>query len=124
MQQSNIVKNTSDDYSDMESIIKIMYSIGIPPLLQGYDYIQDAALMIMDDSSMVYRLNDEVYPKVASHFFTTAQRVEKAIRHAIEISWSWEGSRSLKNYYNESLEIPTNSEFLTFIDSRIKADVN
>ena len=107
----------------MESnISKIMLLLGIPPLLKGYSYINDAALLILEDSDRIYRLVDEVYPKLATRFHTTSQRVEKAIRHAIEISWSWEGERSLKNYYCDNTKMPTNREFLAFIDNKVKID--
>ena len=121
MRQFNIANKTSEACDNLESNIgKIMFSLGIPPLLKGYNYIHNAALMILDDGANVNRLNDEVYPKIATHYNTTSQRVEKAIRHAIEISWAWDGSYSLKNYYTNNVLMPTNSEFLSLISDQIK----
>lgn len=125
MQQSNLIKKSSEAGDNLESnIYKMMYSLGIPPLLKGYNYINNATLMILEDSGSINRLNDEVYPKIAVQFHTTSQRVEKAIRHAIEISWAWEGNKSLKNYYTDNMLMPTNSEFLSFISDQIKIGTN
>lgn len=124
MQQLNTINNTFGACDNLEYFIgRIICSLGIPPLLKGYSYIQNAAMLILDDSSNLSRLNDQVYPKIASQFNTTSVRVERAIKHAIEISWSWEGQSSLKNYYDNNITMPTNSEFLAFINKQIKIEV-
>lgn len=105
-------------------IKSILYNIGIPPLVRGYPYIIDAALMIAEgdnDANMSY---NDVYFRIASRYFTTPELVERAIKHAIQISWEWEGNRSLKNYYSEEQTMPTNREFFDFLNANVGYAVN
>ena len=98
---------------------KTIYSFGIPPMVRGYQYIIEAELMIVEDRSRILLLVDEVYPNVAVKCYTTVSRVERAIKHAIEISWSWSGCGSLKKQYSNDLFIPTNKQFLEFLYQRV-----
>ena len=94
-------------------IKNILYDIGIPPLLTGYPYIIDATILAKDAADI------DVYSEIAFQYDTSPESVERAIRHAIQISWEWEGDRSLKNFYYEGQKIPSNREFFDFLQCMI-----
>ncbi|MGI5985799.1 MAG: sporulation initiation factor Spo0A C-terminal domain-containing protein [Oscillospiraceae bacterium] len=105
-----------DDY---EALIRsILLSYGIPPLVKGYAYITNAELLMLKINYCINNLSDEIYIRIAAQYETTPDKVERAIRHAIEISWSWEHELSLKKYY-PSITKPTNCEFLAFLYEQI-----
>lgn len=87
---------------------------GIPPMVKGYSYIL-TVLLIMTNYD--YTL-DDAYAEAALQYWSTSRRIEQAIRHAIEISWSWESEKSLRNIY-PSAQMPTNEEFLLFVQTNI-----
>jgi len=98
-------------------ITSILNNIGIPPLLMGYPYII-AAVLTMKNKEVSNETIDETYSEIAFQFNTSPARVERAIRHAIQISWEWEGDRSLKKFYSEGQTIPSNREFFDFLQCR------
>ncbi len=116
MQRTTTIYATNICFKNLvASIEQIIYLYGVPPMLRGYQYIMKAELMLFENSDCISRLREEVYPKIAVQCDTSAERVERAIRHAIEISWSMEGEKSLKNNYANNLVMPTNEEYLEFI---------
>lgn len=119
MENSDSINDTFYENTIPIELEKTLRSLGILPIFRGYQYILDAELMIIEDSNRIFILANEVYPSVAARYFTTASRVERAIRHAIEISWSWCGEGSLKKQYAHDLFIPTNKQFLDFLHQRI-----
>ncbi|MGI6156838.1 MAG: sporulation initiation factor Spo0A C-terminal domain-containing protein [Enterococcus lemanii] len=107
---------TPDDYEML--IRRVLLSYGIPPLIKGYAYITKAELLMLKDNYYVNNLSDGIYIKIAAQYETTSEKVERAIRHAIDISWSWEHELSLKKYYPSTIR-PTNCEFLIFLFEQI-----
>ena len=95
-------------------ITSILNNIGIPPLLMGYPYII-AAVLILKNQAICTDTIEEVYTEIAFQYDTLPEKVERAIRHAIQISWEWEGERSLKYFYSEGQTIPSNREFFDFL---------
>jgi len=125
------MQNTSTEFVAIHELVglnsligRLICSFGIPPMVRGYQYIIEAILLIIEDSNRIFLLKDEVYPSVAMRFYTTSSRVELAIRHAIEISWSWNGSESLKEQYFNNLSVPTNKQFLDFLHKRVLQSIN
>jgi Sporulation initiation factor Spo0A C terminal. len=97
-------------------ITNILFSIGIPPLITGYPYIIAAILMLKNKLVCVETIN-EAYSEIAFQYNTSPARVERAIRHAIQISWDWEGEKSLKCFYSDVQTTPSNIEFFDFLNS-------
>ncbi|MBE5958778.1 MAG: sporulation transcription factor Spo0A [Lachnospiraceae bacterium] len=100
-----------------ESVINEYISkFGIPEKLKGYVYLNDAIVKVMMDDSMLYGVTKILYPEVAKKYRSTAVRVEKAIRHAIEVAWKKKSLDMRKEYYGYDTEKfdkrPTNSEFI------------
>ncbi len=105
-------------------VSNILHDLGIPAHVRGYNFIRDGVIMIYESEGFVTSLTKEIYPKVASKYNTTPSRVERAIRHAIEISWSRGDIKLMEEIFGNSVDFersrPTNAEFLSGIADRFK----
>lgn len=108
-------------------ITKIMLDIGVPAHLKGYHYLRDAILLSGRDMEVVSSVTKLLYPVVAKRFKTTDQKVERAIRNAIEVSWSRGNVETFENLFGYSIESgknrPTNSEYIARIADKIRLDI-
>lgn len=102
----------------------IMHEIGIPPHIRGYNYLRDSIMMVIDNIGYLNAITKELYPAVAQKYDTTPSRVERAIRHAIEVAWN-KGRIDIINELfgytiHEQKGKPTNGEFIAMIADRLK----
>ncbi len=108
-------------------ITKIMLDVGVPAHLKGYHYLRDAIMLSGKDMEAVSSVTKLLYPTIARHFKTTDQKVERAIRNAIEVSWTRGNSTTFKELFGYSYEQgktrPTNSEYIARIADKIRLDV-
>nr|MBQ8252093.1 sporulation initiation factor Spo0A C-terminal domain-containing protein [Lachnospiraceae bacterium] len=97
-------------------VTKLMLELGIPAHLKGYHYIRSAVLMTADDMELVTSITKLLYPDVAKEYQTTAQKVERAIRNAIEVSWVRGNMHAMEEVFGFSADQgkgrPTNSEYI------------
>lgn len=102
----------------------ILHNLGIPSHIRGYQYIREGILLIYESNKIVTLVTKEVYPEIADKYNTTSSRVERAIRHAIEISCVRGDLKLMEKLFGNSIDFekakPTNSEFLTTIADRMK----
>lgn len=119
----NIVKN--EQYTDLDTeITAILHEIGVPAHIKGYLYIREAITMVYHNLDLLGSITKILYPEIAQKYCTTASRVERAIRHAIEVAWirgNVEAISEIFSYtisYNKSK--PTNSEFIAMIADRLR----
>ncbi len=96
-------------------ISRTIIDFGIPPSVRGYQYLREALLMLAKDSNNLLGVSKIMYPEIARKYNTTPQRVERAIRHATEISWQGLGINKLKSFFPNRFEIPSNRDFLDFM---------
>lgn len=100
-------------------IFRLLLDLGIPPHLLGYGYIKEAILLISHDNSYLYKITKELYPAIAKKYDTTAFRVERAIRHAVGLSFNRANTETLCKRYSYALDSNkgrlTNSEFLAVV---------
>ena len=113
------------DESDLEAqVTSIIHNIGIPAHVKGYKYIRTAILMTVDDNELINAVTKILYPTVAKKYQTTASRVERAIRHAIEIAWDRGDIDTLNSYFGYTIQNnrgkPTNSEFIAMIADNVR----
>lgn len=105
-------------------ITNLLHSLGIPSHIKGYSYIRDGVEMLYHDSSLVGSITKELYPSIASTYDTTSSRVERAIRHAIEVSWVRGDYNLMEEIFGNSIDFdrskPTNSEFIVTLADRLK----
>ena len=108
------------------SITKILHQLGIPSHIKGYQYIRDGVCMIFENPNMIGGITKELYPELASKFDTTVSRVERAIRHAIEVSWNRGNWDLMEEIFGNSVDIdrakPTNSEFIVTVADKLRLD--
>lgn len=105
-------------------VTDILHQIGVPAHIKGYHYLRDAILLSLHDRKMMGSVTKQLYPSVAEHFDTTPSRVERAIRHAIEVAWDRGDVEVLNAYFGYTIQNsrgkPTNSEFIAMIADRIR----
>lgn len=105
-------------------VTDIIHKIGVPAHIKGYHYLREAIMQCVHDSEMLESITKILYPSVAKRFKTTPSRVERAIRHAIEIAWDRGDVETLNSYFGYTVNTgkgkPTNSEFIALITDKIK----
>lgn len=108
------------------SITKILHELGIPSHIKGYQYIREGIGIIFERPETIGGITKELYPELASKFDTTVSRVERAIRHAIEVSWNRGNWALMEDIFGHSVDIdkakPTNSEFIVTIADKLRLD--
>ena len=108
------------------AITKILHELGVPSHIKGYSYIRDSILAVFLDPNLVGGITKELYPKIAKEFNTTTSRVERAIRHAIEVSWNRGNWDLMQEIFGYSVDIdrakPTNSEFIITIADKLRLE--
>ncbi len=112
-----------DDKSNLEKeITEILKEIGIPASIRGFRYIRYAIMYSIDNKDALNGITKVLYPQVAEKFGTTPIRVERAIRHAIEVAWDRGSTKVLHKYFGNTISLgkPTNSEFIAMIADNIK----
>lgn len=114
-----------DPRDDLEAqVTKIIHQIGVPAHIKGYQYLRTAILMTISDSEIINSVTKILYPSVAKKYSTTTSRVERAIRHAIEVAWDRGDVDTLNSYFGYTIHNsrgkPTNSEFIAMIADNIR----
>jgi two-component system response regulator (stage 0 sporulation protein A) len=122
------LKTVVKSKNDMETNITMyIQQLGVPAHIKGYQYIRDAIAMVIDDMDTINSITKLLYPTVAKHYNTTASRVERAIRHAIEVAWDRGNPEILNEFFGYTIlgskGKPTNSEFIALIADKIRLDM-
>lgn len=120
-------KNIDLKYHNIQmSITKILHELGIPSHIKGYQYIREGVGIIFDRPETIGGITKELYPELAEKFDTTVSRVERAIRHAIEVSWNRGDWDLMEEIFGHSVDIdkakPTNSEFMVTVADKLRLD--
>lgn len=109
------------------TISEIMHRIGVPAHIKGYQYLRKSILLVINDDEMMNSVTKLLYPTVAKEFKTTSSRVERAIRHAIEVAWDRGDVDVLSSYFGYTIQNsrgkPTNSEFIAMIADKLKLNM-
>ena len=108
------------------SVSKILHELGIPSHIKGYQYIREAISLVYDHPELIGGITKELYPLIGKNFNTSTSRVERAIRHAIEVSWNRGDCDLMEEIFGHSVDIdrakPTNSEFIVTIADKLRLD--
>ncbi len=110
---------------DIESqVTQIIHQIGVPAHIKGYQYLRTAILLTVQDNDIINSVTKVLYPSVAKKYSTTTSRVERAIRHAIEVAWDRGDVDTLNSYFGYTIQNnrgkPTNSEFIAMIADNLR----
>ena len=121
-------KGTDIRTKDVETnITRHIQQLGVPAHIKGYQYIRDAITMVIDDMDAINSITKVLYPTVARHYNTTPSRVERAIRHAIEVAWDRGNPDVLNDLFGYTITSskgkPTNSEFIAMIADKIRLEM-
>ena len=121
------VKNINLRYNNLQlSITKTLHELGIPSHIKGYQYIREAVILVYEKPEMIGGITKELYPELAKKFDTTVSRVERAIRHAIEVSWNRGNWDLMEEIFGHSVDIdkakPTNSEFIVTVADKLRLE--
>ena len=119
------VSNDESPSNDLESqVTKIIHQIGVPAHIKGYQYLRTAIILTVNDSDIINSVTKILYPTVAKKYQTTTSRVERAIRHAIEVAWDRGDVEVLNSYFGYTIQNnrgkPTNSEFIAMIADNLR----
>ncbi len=102
----------------------ILHQMGVPAHIKGYQYLRDAIVFVIEDMNLLGAVTKELYPMIADKYNTTASRVERAIRHGIELAWDRGNIDLMNKYFGYTIDVergkPTNSEFIAMIADRLK----
>ena len=106
-----------------EQITNLFLTLGIPAHIKGYQYLREAVRMVLDDHDVINRITKELYPGIARRFDTSASKVERAMRHAIEVAWTRGRLETVNQMYGYKVfkreDKPTNGEFIALVSDKI-----
>lgn len=112
--------------NDEIRVTEILHQIGVPAHIKGYQFLRDAILLTIADQDYINAVTKRLYPEIARQNSTTSSRVERAIRHAIEVAWDRGDVDTLNSYFGYTIHNlrgkPTNSEFVAMISDRMRLD--
>ncbi len=119
-----VIERIADSHSIESQVTKIIHQIGVPAHIKGYQYLRTAILLAIEDSEIINSVTKILYPSVAKKYATTTSRVERAIRHAIEVAWDRGDIDTLNSYFGYTIQNnrgkPTNSEFIAMIADNLR----
>lgn len=105
-------------------VTEVIHQVGVPAHIKGYQYLREAIMMAVEDMDAVSAITKVLYPSIAKKYKTTSSRVERAIRHAIEVAWDRGDIETLQSYFGYTVSgvkgKPTNSEFISMIADRLR----
>ena len=112
---------------NLEALVtNIIHEVGVPAHIKGYQYIREGILLLYNNPDIVGGITKELYPEIASRFNTSVSRVERAIRHAIEVSWNRGNLDLMEEVFGHSVDYdkakPTNSEFIVTVADKLKLE--
>ena len=115
-----------ETHSVQVSRTKMLHELGIPSHIKGYQFLRDAINIVFDRPDVIGGITKELYPELAGKYDTTVSRVERAIRHAIEVSWNRGSWDMMEELFGHSVDIdkakPTNSEFIVTLADKLRMD--
>lgn len=121
-QQPPLHKNNNLD----ANITNVIHEIGVPAHIKGYLYLREAITMVYNEVDLLGAITKSLYPRIADKFNTTPSRVERAIRHAIEVAWSRGNMDSIRSLFGYTINVskakPTNSEFIAMVADKLRIE--
>ena len=127
--KSNYIQTTNNKTTNnLEAMVtNIIHDLGVPAHIKGYQYLRDGILMAIDDIDIINQITKQLYPDLAKKYKTTSSRVERAIRHAIEVAWSRGQIDIVNNIFGYTISSnkgkPTNSEFIAMIADKLRLEI-
>lgn len=122
------IPNKIDPKDGVEAVVtNLIHEIGVPAHIKGYQYLREAIIMVVNDIDTINQITKLLYPEIARKFQTTPSRVERAIRHAIEVAWARSKSDTIESIFGYTVSAargkPTNSEFIAMISDKLRLEL-
>ncbi len=123
-----IAQNSKNSERNLEALVtNLIHEIGVPAHIKGYQYLREAIMMVVEDIDVINQITKCLYPQIAQKYKTTPSRVERAIRHAIEVAWGRGQQETVENIFGYTVSAakgkPTNSEFIAMIADKLRLEL-
>ncbi len=120
--------NTKKTGDNIEALVtNVIHEVGVPAHIKGYQYLREAIMMGIENIEVINQITKQLYPDIASKYDTTPSRVERAIRHAIEVAWGRGDQKIVENIFGYTVSAdkgkPTNSEFIAMIADKLRLEL-
>ena len=127
-QYIEISRTSEKKEENLEALVtNVIHEVGVPAHIKGYQYLREAIIMVVNDIDVINQITKSLYPKIAGKFSTTPSRVERAIRHAIEVAWGRGQQDVVENIFGYTISAakgkPTNSEFIAMIADKLRLEL-
>ncbi len=124
----DISENNKKDKEMLEALVtNIIHELGVPAHIKGYQYLREAIIMVTKDIDVINQITKQLYPEIARKYKTTPSRVERAIRHAIEVAWARGEQQTVESIFGYTISAakgkPTNSEFIAMIADKLRLEL-
>ena len=124
----DISENNKKNEEALEALVtNIIHELGVPAHIKGYQYLREAIIMVIKDIDIINQITKQLYPEIARKFRTTPSRVERAIRHAIEVAWARGEQGTVESIFGYTISAakgkPTNSEFIAMIADKLRLEL-
>ena len=116
------------DEENLEALVtNVIHEVGVPAHIKGYQYLREAIMMVVNNIDIINQITKQLYPDIANKYHTTPSRVERAIRHAIEVAWGRGQTEVVENIFGYTISAakgkPTNSEFIAMIADKLRLEL-
>ena len=116
------------DEENLEALVtNVIHEVGVPAHIKGYQYLREASMMVVNNIDIINQITKQLYPDIARKFKTTPSRVERAIRHAIEVAWTRGQTETVDSIFGYTISAakgkPTNSEFIAMIADKLRLEL-
>ena len=124
----DIRERGGNDKDNLEALVtNVIHEVGVPAHIKGYQYLREAIMMVINDIEVINQITKQLYPEIAKKFNTTPSRVERAIRHAIEVAWGRGQTDVVESIFGYTVSArkgkPTNSEFIAMISDKLRLEL-
>lgn len=127
-QYIDIAPEKKKSQENLEALVtNVIHEVGVPAHIKGYQYLREAIMMVIKDTDVINQITKQLYPEIAGRYKTTPSRVERAIRHAIEVAWGRGQTEAVESIFGYTVSAqkgkPTNSEFIAMIADKLRLEL-
>lgn len=127
-QYIEISPDKKKDQKNLEALVtNVIHEVGVPAHIKGYQYLREAIMMVVNNIDIINQITKQLYPEIANKYETTPSRVERAIRHAIEVAWTRGQAETVESIFGYTISAakgkPTNSEFIAMIADKLRLEL-
>ena len=127
-QYIELAPESKKDENNLEALVtNVIHEVGVPAHIKGYQYLREAIMMVVNDIDIINQITKQLYPEIAEKYKTTPSRVERAIRHVIEVAWGRGQTDTVESIFGYTVSAskgkPTNSEFIAMIADKLRLEM-